>query len=147
MFKQGALFAPDSSRKTWDVFFFTKKKCSKYGQRYADEVIFVSSFFYVGFERRLPGFPRYSVQGSDHSGVFSLRVSNATEDDDAEFECQVGPAPGGNKPIRASARLKVLREYLIFWTFCCCCSRCCCCSCCCCKKLVRMIMVMILLRS
>lgn len=53
------------------------------------------------------------MSGSDSSGVFSLRVDDATEADDAEFECQVGPAAGGNKPIRASARLKVLREYIL----------------------------------
>ena len=37
-------------------------------------------------------------------------MSNATLDDDAVYECQVGPAPS-NKPIRASARLNVMRKF------------------------------------
>ena len=50
------------------------------------------------------------MAGDDSSGVYSLRLTNATLDDDAVYECQVGPAPG-NKPIRASARIHVLRKY------------------------------------
>jgi len=66
-------------------------------------------FSFIGYERDLPGFPRYSVSGRDRDGVFNLRIGNASVDDDATYECQVGPAPG-NRPIRASANLTVLRE-------------------------------------
>ena len=48
--------------------------------------------------------------GSDESGEYSLKVSNATLEDDAVYECQVGPATN-NRPIRASARLNVMRKY------------------------------------
>lgn len=65
---------------------------------------------FAGYDRRLPGFPRYSVLGSDSSGIFSLEISNATLEDDAVFECQVGPSPN-NRPIRASARLNVMRKF------------------------------------
>ena len=47
--------------------------------------------------------------GHDTTGVFSLKITNATLTDDATYECQVGPAPG-NKPVRASARIGVLRK-------------------------------------
>ena len=47
--------------------------------------------------------------GHDTTGVFSLKITNATLTDDATYECQVGPAPG-NKPIRASAKIGVLRK-------------------------------------
>ena len=63
----------------------------------------------AGYDRSLPGFPRYTVLGHDTTGVFSLKITNATLTDDATYECQVGPAPG-NKPIRASAKIGVLRK-------------------------------------
>ena len=70
----------------------------------------VFSFFIAGYDRKLPGFPRYTVLGTDESGEYSLKVSNATLEDDAVYECQVGPATN-NKPIRASARLNVMRKF------------------------------------
>ena len=69
-----------------------------------------SVFCFAGYDRKLPGFPRYTVLGSDESGEYSLKVSNATLEDDAVYECQVGPATN-NRPIRASARLNVMRKY------------------------------------
>ncbi|XP_046990276.1 nephrin [Schistocerca americana] len=45
--------------------------------------------------------------GDARAGVFNLRISNATLDDDAEFQCQVGPARL-HKAIRANARLTVI---------------------------------------
>lgn len=51
------------------------------------------------------------VLGSDKSGVFNLQINNASLSDEAVYECQVGPN-GTNKPIRASAKLNVLCEYL-----------------------------------
>ena len=44
----------------------------------------------TGYNRELPGFPRYSVLGTDESGVFNLQILNATLEDEAEYECQVG---------------------------------------------------------
>ena len=48
----------------------------------------------------------------EETGEFSLEVVNATLEDDAIYECQVGPS-FNNKPIRASSRLNVMRK-LIF---------------------------------
>ncbi len=45
--------------------------------------------FGAGYNRELPGFPRYSVVGTDESGVFNLQILNATLEDEAEYECQV----------------------------------------------------------
>ncbi|XP_024084429.1 nephrin [Cimex lectularius] len=45
--------------------------------------------------------------GDSRNGVFNLRVVNASLDDDAEFQCQVGPQ-GVHKSIRANARLSVI---------------------------------------
>ena len=44
--------------------------------------------------------------GDDSDGSFNLHVVNATKDDEAKYECQVGPGRG-NPPIRASAFLTV----------------------------------------
>ena len=55
--------------------------------------------------------------GSDESGEYSLKVSNATLEDDAVYECQVGPATN-NRPIRASARLNVMRKYFKYHNYC-----------------------------
>ena len=74
-------------------------------------ILYIFSFF-SGYDRSLPGFPRYKVLGSEETGEFSLEVVNATLEDDAIYECQVGPS-FNNKPIRASARLNVMRK-LIF---------------------------------
>lgn len=42
-------------------------------------------------------------------GVFNLRIVNASLDDDAEYQCQVGPGPG-SEPIRTKATLTVICE-------------------------------------
>jgi len=46
------------------------------------------------------------VLGDDSDGSFNLKVVNAVKDDEAKYECQVGPGKG-NPPIRASAFLTV----------------------------------------
>ena len=66
---------------------------------------------FAGYYRDLPGFPRYSVLGSDESGVFNLQITAASLEDEAVYECQVGPN-GTNKPIRANAKLNVLCKLL-----------------------------------
>jgi hypothetical protein len=48
--------------------------------------------------------------GDRSYGIFNLRIQNASLDDDAEFQCQVGPATG-SLPIRTSANLTVICEY------------------------------------
>ncbi|KAE8747718.1 hypothetical protein FOCC_FOCC005541 [Frankliniella occidentalis] len=55
----------------------------------------------------IPGFPRYAMHGDQSRGVFNLRISNASLEDDAEFQCQVSPK-GRTAAIRANATLTVL---------------------------------------
>ncbi len=64
---------------------------------------------FAGYSRSIPGIPRYNVLGSDLDGIFSLQITNVTLEDDADYECQVGPA-NFNRPIREKAHLSVLRK-------------------------------------
>ena len=47
--------------------------------------------------------------GSEGGSVFSLQITNVSIADNADFECQVGPA-NYNSPIRGMSRLTVLRK-------------------------------------
>lgn len=51
--------------------------------------------FGLGQHRNLSGFERYSMVGSDEEGDFSLDVYPVMLDDDARYQCQVGPGPNG----------------------------------------------------
>lgn len=51
--------------------------------------------FGLGTHRNLSGFDRYSMVGSDEEGDFSLDVYPVMLDDDAKYQCQVGPGPNG----------------------------------------------------
>lgn len=62
---------------------------------------------FSGFSAVIPGFPRYSVLGDRQQGVYNLRITNASLEDDAEYQCQVGPARL-NSAIRANAKLTVI---------------------------------------
>ncbi|XP_023310255.1 nephrin [Anoplophora glabripennis] len=73
----------------------------------AGQVQWTKDGFALGFSSVIPGFPRYSVIGDRRHGVYNLRVSNASLEDDAEYQCQVGPARM-HKAIRANARLNVI---------------------------------------
>ena len=66
--------------------------------------IFLS--YFLGYDRTVPGKPRYSVLGTDNSGEFSLQITDVQLEDDADYECQVGPALY-NQPIRHKAHLTV----------------------------------------
>lgn len=66
----------------------------------------------AGFERTIPSFPRYTIMGSEEQGEHNIRIENATLEDDAEYQCQVGPR-GLSKPIRADAQLTVLSKSMI----------------------------------
>ncbi|XP_017106061.2 nephrin isoform X7 [Drosophila bipectinata] len=63
--------------------------------------------FALGFSAVIPGYPRYSVLGDRKQGVYNLRISNASISDDADYQCQVGPARL-NSAIRANAKLTVI---------------------------------------
>lgn len=63
--------------------------------------------FALGFSAVITGFPRYSVIGDARRGIYNLRISNASLEDDAEYQCQVGPAKG-HPAIRANAKMLVI---------------------------------------
>lgn len=50
--------------------------------------------------------------GDRSYGIFNLRIQNASLEDDAEFQCQVGPAKNSD-PIRTAANLTVICKYPI----------------------------------
>ncbi|EAA06355.4 AGAP000217-PA [Anopheles gambiae str. PEST] len=65
--------------------------------------------FGLGTHRNLSGFERYTMVGSDEEGDFSLDISPVMLDDDAKYQCQVGPGRGGTPGIRSRfAKLIVL---------------------------------------
>lgn len=51
--------------------------------------------FGLGTQRRLPAFDRYSMIGSDDEGDFSLQIYPVALDDEARYQCQVGPGHNG----------------------------------------------------
>lgn len=51
--------------------------------------------FGLGTHRNLSGFERYSMVGSDEEGDYSLDIYPVMLDDDAKYQCQVGPSPTG----------------------------------------------------
>ena len=69
----------------------------------------LTNLFSSGYDRSIPGLPRYSILGSEGGSVFSLQITNVSVGDDADFECQVGPA-NYNSPIRGMSHLSVLRK-------------------------------------
>ncbi|XP_059607885.1 nephrin isoform X2 [Phlebotomus argentipes] len=76
-------------------------------QGLAGQVQWTKDGFALGFSAVIPGYPRYSVLGDRTQGVYNLRISNASLEDDAEYQCQVGPAKL-NSAIRANAKLVVI---------------------------------------
>lgn len=66
----------------------------------------------AGYSTVIPGFPRFSVLGDRNHGVYNLKISNVSIDDDAEFQCQVGPAKQ-HSAIRASAKLTVIGKLTV----------------------------------
>ncbi|XP_055303308.1 irregular chiasm C-roughest protein-like isoform X2 [Sitodiplosis mosellana] len=57
--------------------------------------------FGLGWHRNLSGFERYTMIGSDEEGDFSLDIYPVMLDDDARYQCQVGPGPQGQPGIRS----------------------------------------------
>ncbi|XP_075154282.1 kin of irre [Haematobia irritans] len=65
--------------------------------------------FGLGQHRNLSGFERYSMVGSDEEGDFSLDIFPVMLDDDARYQCQVGPGPNGEAGIRSRfAKITIL---------------------------------------
>uniref|UniRef100_A0A182JF46 Ig-like domain-containing protein n=1 Tax=Anopheles atroparvus TaxID=41427 RepID=A0A182JF46_ANOAO len=73
----------------------------------AGSVQWTKDGFALGFTQSIPGYPRYSVLGDSSQGIYNLRIVNVTLDDDAEYQCQVGPYMH-HILIRATAKLTVI---------------------------------------
>lgn len=73
-------------------------------------ISFLTIFIIPGFSSVIPGYPRYTMFGDRRHGVYNLRIVNASLEDDAEYQCQVGPAQM-HKVIRANATLTVICKY------------------------------------
>lgn len=78
----------------------------------AGQVQWTKDGFALGFSAKIPGFPRYSVLGDGQHGVYNLKISNASLEDDAEYQCQVSPAKL-NSAIRENAILTVICKFLL----------------------------------
>ncbi|XP_024083061.1 irregular chiasm C-roughest protein-like isoform X2 [Cimex lectularius] len=57
--------------------------------------------FGLGEHRSLQGYDRYNMIGSDDEGDFSLEIYPVILDDDAQYQCQVGPGQNGEEGIRS----------------------------------------------
>ncbi|XP_023299078.2 nephrin isoform X1 [Lucilia cuprina] len=73
----------------------------------AGQVQWTKDGFALGFSAVIHGFPRYSVLVDAVNGIYNLQIKNASLEDDAEYQCQVGPA-AGNPAIRANAKLSIV---------------------------------------
>lgn len=45
--------------------------------------------FLLGYDREIPGFERYSMIGDANLGVHNLKIIEASNEDNGEFQCQV----------------------------------------------------------
>ena len=63
----------------------------------------------LGYDRKVPGKPRYSVVFTDSEDTeYHLRIANVTLDDEGLFACQVAPIGDWDTKLEAKARLRVL---------------------------------------
>lgn len=63
----------------------------------------------LGYDRKVPGKPRYSVIWTDNEEIeFHLSIKNVTLDDEGVFSCQVAPIGDWDTKLEAKARLTVL---------------------------------------
>ncbi|KAG8193433.1 hypothetical protein JTE90_009650 [Oedothorax gibbosus] len=73
----------------------------------AGDVQWSKDGFLLGFDAKIPGYVRYSMVVDAAKGIYNLRIHNVQMDDQAEYQCQVGPALN-NLPIRAHAKVSVI---------------------------------------
>ncbi|XP_069173216.1 nephrin isoform X1 [Procambarus clarkii] len=73
----------------------------------AGRVQWAKDGFVLGFNRTIPGYPRYEMVGDGIGGEHHLRIHNTSLADDADYQCQVGPADG-HPAIRGTGHLTVL---------------------------------------
>ncbi|XP_063884494.1 nephrin-like [Scylla paramamosain] len=63
--------------------------------------------FALGFERLVPGYPRYYYEGDPARGEHHLLITGVTLTEDGEYQCQVGPT-AISPPIWAAANVTVI---------------------------------------
>lgn len=68
--------------------------------------------FVLGYDRNIPGFPRYSMIGDASLGVHNLRVVDAKSEDNGEFQCQVC-LNSNSKNLKTKESIFVLRLDLV----------------------------------
>lgn len=63
----------------------------------------------LGYDRKVPGKPRYSVVWNEHEETeYHLTITNVTLEDEGMFSCQVAPIGDWDTKLEAKARLIVL---------------------------------------
>ncbi|XP_064104296.1 kin of IRRE-like protein 2 isoform X2 [Macrobrachium nipponense] len=68
--------------------------------------------FALGFEREVPGYPRYSYLGDPAKGEHHLVINGTTLEDDGEYQCQVGPT-GTTSALWAAANVTLAPSSII----------------------------------
>ncbi|KAM5132240.1 nephrin [Mantella aurantiaca] len=71
-------------------------------------VQWVKNGLLLGPDRRIPGFPRYSMTGDPNKGEFNLRIERCDLSDDAQYHCQVGRSEVSLGIVSITALLNVL---------------------------------------
>lgn len=66
----------------------------------------------AGFNRTVPGYPRYQYVGNETIGEHHLVIRGATLEDEGEYECQVGPT-ATQEAIWSGANVTVMGEFLL----------------------------------
>jgi len=67
--------------------------------------------FLIGFGQQIPGFPQYWMNLSDSLGIYDLNIFLTDLSDEAQYQCQVGPA-SGNSALSSSANLTITGLYM-----------------------------------
>ncbi|GFT21872.1 uncharacterized protein NPIL_299811 [Nephila pilipes] len=45
--------------------------------------------FLLGFDPKIPGYPRYYMDVNEEEGIYNLHIKNVNFQDEGEFQCQV----------------------------------------------------------
>ncbi|KAL4825674.1 hypothetical protein H8958_007612 [Nasalis larvatus] len=69
----------------------------------------------LGPDPRIPGFPRYRLEGDPARGEFHLHIEACDLSDDAEYECQVGHSEMGPELLSPGVILSILGPPVFEW--------------------------------
>uniref|UniRef100_A0A673K3W2 Nephrin-like n=1 Tax=Sinocyclocheilus rhinocerous TaxID=307959 RepID=A0A673K3W2_9TELE len=67
----------------------------------------VKDGLFLGPQRSLPGYPRYSMTGDQQKGQYHLQILNVSLEDDGPYECQVGRSVSSHAIVSRTAWLNV----------------------------------------